>query len=122
MFKKTPKVNYQHSVEGTCGEFNTPAGRVAYVLTKARLGTTRTDNERRLTSQLRPVREVLDSKDLDFNQLLQRDLDDHRVATQLLPYLLKPQFTGPAFFPPLMAVLLPFKGTKPIDAFPKQQP
>lgn len=118
MFNVVPTEKYQHTVEGTWGEFQTPAGRVAYILTKARLGTTGTDNERRLTAHLRPVREVLEIKGLDFNQLLQRDLDDHRVATYLIPYLLKPKNTGPAFFPPIMAVLLPFAAKRPIEDFP----
>jgi hypothetical protein len=118
MFNVVPSEKYQHTVEGTWGQFQTPAGRVAYILTKARLGTTGTDHERRLTAHLRPVREVLEIKGLDFNQLLQRDLDDHRVATYLIPYLLKPKNTGPAFFPPIMAVLLPFAAKRPIDDFP----
>lgn len=118
MFKAAPTYTYQNTVVGTWGVFETPAGAVSYVLTKARLGTTGTDNERRLTSQLRPVREVLNASTLDFNQLLQRDLDDHRVATDLLPYLLQPKPTGPAFFPPIMAVLLPFNGKTPVDDFP----
>lgn len=118
MFGGGRKITFQHTVEGTWGEFVTPAGRVAYLMTKARLGSSGTDFERRLTAQLRPVREVLDPKKLDFNQLLQRDLDDHRVATQLLPYLLQSSQTGPAFFPPVMAVLLPFSGNRPSDHFP----
>jgi hypothetical protein len=60
----------------------------------------------------------LDIKGLDFNQLLQRDLDDHRVATNLIPYLLRPKKTGPAFFPPIMAVMLPFDGKSPVEKFP----
>ncbi len=118
MFDQAATTKYQHTVLGTWGEFDTPAGKVAYVLTKARLGRAGTDNERRLTAQLRPVREVLDTSKLDFNQLLQRDLDDHRVATELLPYLLQPAKTGPSFFPPVMAVLLPFDGPNPVDGFP----
>jgi DNA-sulfur modification-associated len=120
MFKSSPSVSYQNAVEGTWGEFKTPTGCVAFVLTKARLGSSGTDHERRLTAQLRPVREVLGAEQLDFNQLLQRDLDDHRVAEGLIPYLLKPKPTGPAFFPPIMAVLLPFDASKPADAFPAQ--
>ncbi|MFE7335595.1 ParB N-terminal domain-containing protein [Streptomyces griseus] len=92
-------------------------------MTKARLGEDSNDPERRLTKKLAPVREVMESSDLDFNQLLQRDLDDHRVAMKLIPYLMKEQATGPAFLPPIVAVLLPFKGKRPtrfpeIDAEP----
>lgn len=119
MFGSGSRINYQHNVEGTWGQFVTPAGEVHFLLTKARLGHGGVDNERRLTSQLRPVREVLDSEKLNFNQLLQRDLDDHRVATQLIPYLLEPEITGPAFFPPIMTVLLPFSAERPIDYFPE---
>lgn len=109
---------FRNFVEGTWGQFSpTSNGRVHYILTKARLGEESTDPERLLTQQLVPVREVMQAEDLDFNQLLQRDLDDHRVATQLIPYLLRPNPTGPAFFPPIVAVLLPFKGMKP-STFP----
>jgi len=113
MFEAPSTVGFQHHAEGTWGEFVTTAGRVGYLLTKARLGTPGIDNERRLTSHLRPVREVLDPNQMDFNQLLQRDLDDHRVATDLVPYVLRPKPTGPAFFPPIVAVLLPFSGKTP---------
>ncbi|MFD2122736.1 hypothetical protein ACFSNO_30080 [Streptomyces cirratus] len=87
-------------------------------MTKARLGGDADTPERQLTRSLAPVREVMDAGDLDFNQLLQRDLDDHRVAVNLIPYLLKPQTTGPAFFPPIVAVLLPFRNKRP-TSFPE---
>jgi hypothetical protein len=100
-------------VRGTWGSFATPAGRVDYIMTKARLGEDANDPERRLTKSLAPVREVMEAGDLDFNQLLQRDLDDHRVAVQLIPYLMTEQANGPAFFPPVVAVLLPFRSKRP---------
>jgi DNA-sulfur modification-associated len=100
-------------VQGTWGSFSTPAGRVDYIMTKARLGEDANDPERRLTKSLAPVREVMEAGDLDFNQLLQRDLDDHRVAVQLIPYLMTEQANGPAFFPPVVAVLLPFRNKRP---------
>ncbi|WP_395815490.1 hypothetical protein [Archangium minus] len=55
---------------------------------------------------------------MDFNQLLQRDLDDHRVATELVHYVLEPSKTGPAFFPPIVAAMLPFEGNEPKPQFP----
>lgn len=112
---------FRDHVQGTWGTFTTPAGRVDYILTKARLGEESLDPERLLTKSLRPVREVMSAGDLDFNQLLQRDLDDHRVATSLVEYLLKPRATGPAFFPPIVAVLLPFRNKQP-SLFPDFQP
>ncbi|MFF3947143.1 hypothetical protein ACFYYN_20270 [Streptomyces sp. NPDC001902] len=91
-------------------------------MTKARLGEDSDEPERRLTKNLAPVREVMEAGDLDFDQLLQRDLDDHRVAVKLVPYLLERQITGPAFFPPIVAVLLPFKSKKPTTFAPLGRP
>lgn len=108
---------FQNYVQGTYGEFSTPAGSVSYLLTKARLGGAATDPERRLTQHLAPVREVMPAEELDFSQLLQRDLDDHRVAVSLVPYLLSSDWNGPAFFPPVVAILLPFEDQRP-SAFP----
>ena len=110
--------SFQNSVQGITGRFSTPAGQVDYLMTKARLGADAADSERRLTQHLVPVREVIPSEELDFNQLLQRDLDDHRVAVNLVPYLLNPEKNGPAFFPPIVAVLLPFQSQRPSD-FPE---
>lgn len=115
---EAPEISYQHTVVGTWGELATSAGRIAYMLTKARLGKAGTDNEHRLTSQLRLVRDAFDPKTLDDDQFLQRDLDDQRIATELLPYLLTPKPTEPAFFPSIIAVLLPFAGPEPLDHFP----
>lgn len=112
---------FQYHAQGTIGEFRTPAGRVCYLMTKARLGTETTDPERRLTQHLVPVREVIPSEELDFNQLLQRDLDDHRVAVSLVPYILNPDPAGPAFFPPIVAIALPFEGQHPSE-FPLMSP
>ncbi|GGK45065.1 hypothetical protein Ppa06_00720 [Planomonospora parontospora subsp. parontospora] len=113
MFGSGTKLTFRDYVQGTWGSFSTPAGRVDYLMTKARLGEDSDDPERQLTKSLSPVREIMEAGDLDFNQLLQRDLDDHRVAVSLIPYLLKPQATGPAFFPPIVAVLLPFRHKRP---------
>jgi hypothetical protein len=109
---------YQQFVFGTWGNFNTAAGKVAYLETKARLtNVTDTSPESRLTPYLNPVREALPVAEMNFNQLLQRDLDDHRVAIELVPYLLDPAKTGPAFFPPIVACLLPFQNGAPLPHF-----
>ncbi|NOR03458.1 hypothetical protein HGK72_25755 [Mycolicibacterium fortuitum] len=106
---------FQNHVQGMVGQFRTPAGTVNYLMTKARLGAEATDPERRLTQHLAPVREVIEAEELDFSQLLQRDLDDHRVAVSLVPYLLNPDSTGPAFFPPIVAIALPFQQQHPSE-------
>ncbi len=88
-----------------------------YLSTKASLERNSSSNEARLTENLLPVREALPINLLDFDALLQRDLDDHRVSISLIPYLLKPTSSGPAYFPPIVAVLMPFSGQKPLDHF-----
>ncbi|MGB3405327.1 MAG: DNA sulfur modification protein DndB [Microcoleaceae cyanobacterium] len=110
--------DWEVSTEGTYGEFNTSAGRVSYLMTKAKLGGD-TTKESKLTLHLAPVREVLPIEEMNFNQLLQRDLDDYRVATELVDYLLKPKFTGPAFYTPVLAAVLPFDGINPVDRYPE---
>lgn len=118
MFGSSTRINYSQKAEGIWGEFVTPDGRVNFLMTKAKLASMEPSLESRLTSLLCPVREVLDIRKMNFNQLLQRDLDDHRVATELLPYLIQPNRNGPAFFPPILAALLPFKGKDPSEEFP----
>jgi hypothetical protein len=109
--------DFQNHVNGFYGTFTTNAGRIDYLETKASLSLGDHTNETRLTKFLLPVREALPPTDMDFNQLLQRDLDDHRVATELVPYLLKPHTSGPAFFPPIVAAMLPFSNNVPMDQF-----
>jgi DNA-sulfur modification-associated len=105
-------------VQGTYGDFVAPgtAVPVSYVLTYASLADLGTGNTR-LTRDLLPVRELFDVGDLDFNELLQRDIDDHRVATEIIPYLLKPGVTA-RFFPPIIAVLVPSAGKRILDLYP----
>jgi hypothetical protein len=115
--------SFQQRIAGTWGQFMTPRGAVSYLMTNARLGTEDTpDEELRLARALRPVREVLNTDSMTFSQLLQRDLDDYRVATELVPYILREDAETPAFFPPILAVLLPFAGPRESAQFPPQEP
>jgi len=119
--KKKAGVAYQQYSYGSWGSFNTASGIIHFLETKAKIGSASTDPETRLTNFLKPVREALETKNMDFNQLMQRDLDDHRVAIELVPYLLEKNTTGPAFFPPIVAALLPFNGPIPQDFFPDRK-
>lgn len=117
-FGQTQQITYTNNIRGNYGEFKTPAGLVSYIQTNARLGPASAESENRLATSLAPVREVLDTRSMNFNQLLQRDLDDHRIATELIPYIIEGQHTGHCFFPPIMAVVLPFEAGQPGDSFP----
>ena len=120
MFDHRPVVQFKEGIDGMWGSFNSSSGEVAFLMTRARLGAPGdTDPAVALTTQLAPVREVLDTKLLDFNQLLQRDLDDHRVATELIPYIMEKSGAGPAFFPPILVAALPFQGHLVSDEFPE---
>lgn len=115
---KTPP-EFQHRAYGSYGDFAIPAGKVGFLQTIARIGSHEPSREQKLARELRPVREVLPTHTMNFNQLLQRDLDDHRVATELVPYVLESARTGPAFFPPIVAAVLPFEGETPCRGFPE---
>jgi len=65
------------------------------------------EHYRDLLEQLKPMRERVKAKDLtDLNALLQRDLSDERIATELVPYLCG-KVSKVGFFPPVLAVLVP---------------
>lgn len=115
------ETQWDYTVTGTVGTFWSLSGEIEYLQTNARLATAANSNEEKLTRQLYPVREILNFDDLDFDQLLQRDLDDHRVATQLIPYLFREVNQGLSFFPPVVAALLPFQNSQPKDGFPEEK-
>ncbi|MHB8712504.1 MAG: ParB N-terminal domain-containing protein [Trichloromonadaceae bacterium] len=105
-------------IQGAFGDFCAPGSEspVSYLLTHASLGSDGSGFSQ-LTKQLVPVRELFDIGDLNFDELLQRDLDDHRVASEIIPYLLK---SGPSarFFPPILAVIMPVEAQNALDYYP----
>ena len=109
-------------VYGSFGEFTIGEGsdtiRAKYILTKIKPGTDGT-SECELASQMMPWREVFNVEELNFDELLQRDLDDSRVAHDLIPYLLGESGNRARFFPPILAVIVPRKqvGSSGIDLF-----
>lgn len=119
-FGTEAQLHFAAVVDGVYGAFATPAGKVCYLQTKAKIGGD-SSKYSQLTKYLVPAREALNIQEMDFNQLLQRDLDDHRIATKLIPYILNPPKNSlPGFFPPIVAVLLPFdQKQQPIEHFSK---
>lgn len=113
-------LHFENVITGIHGTFDTPAGRVSYLQTKARLKQDGSIHSK-LTKAIVPAREALNLNEMDFNQLLQRDLDDHRIATKLIEYVLNPPVNSlPGFFPPILAILLPFDpAQRPLAAFPR---
>ncbi len=95
---------------GSYGEFSVGSGssqiRAHYLLTKIRPGQ-QGHWENQLASQMAPWREIFKIEELSFDELIQRDLDDSRVAHDLIPYLLGETGQHARFFPPVLAVLVP---------------
>ena len=101
------------SVYGSFGEFtigdsSSSTIRAKYILTKIKPGNDGTP-ECELASQMLPWREIFNIEELSFDELLQRDLDDSRVAHDLIPYLLGESGNRAKFFPPILAVIVPRK-------------
>lgn len=97
---------------GTHGEFSVGSSsqkiRAKYVLTKIKPGSSG-EWENVLASNMVPWREVFKVEELSFDELIQRDLDDSRVAHELIPYLLSSKQNNARFFPPILAVVVPKK-------------
>ena len=97
-------------IYGTYGEFTVGSleNRVQahFILTKMKPGV-EGSWENLLASQMVPWREIFKIEELTFDELLQRDLDDSRVAHDLIPYLLAEKEASARFFPPILAVLVP---------------
>ena len=76
--------------------------------------------EQKLFENLLPVREILTVKNLDFENLMQRNIDDSRVSTSLIPYLLEIQSGEKVkFFPPIITVVIPVDSDNTIlDYYP----
>ncbi len=106
-------------VQGVLGTFRAPQANltVEYVLTYSPLDGGETANGQ-LLELLVPVREAFDLDDLDFDQLLQRDLDDFRVSEEMVPYLLGKTSSDPRFFPPIVAVIVPMTGKGMAELYP----
>ncbi|WP_414542142.1 hypothetical protein [Nostoc sp. CCY0012] len=99
-------------IYGTYGEFTIGSDsnrvRAQFLLTKMKPGS-EGSWENSLASQMVPWREIFNIEELTFDELLQRDLDDSRVAHDLIPYLLGESGAFARFFPPILAVLVPNK-------------
>jgi len=114
-------------LQGTIGTFRvssedgTSAGvEVRYLLTHVTLSDRQ--GQQQLLDMLAPVREVFDLKQLGFDEIMQRDIDDARVSLELIPYLLDSSTSGLIkLFPPIVAVALPLKANSrvPDDLYKK---
>jgi len=102
------------TLEGSTGSFSVgrEAGsqqtvEVKYFLTHVGLNLLSGSNEE-LLRHLAPVREVFPPRDLGFDEIMQRDIDDARVSSELIPYLLDRKSRDLVkLFPPIVVVVMP---------------
>jgi hypothetical protein len=116
------------TLEGTIGSFKVGkldsqvrSLEVRYMLTHVSLDPTAIEDQK-LLERLSPVREVFDLKQLDFDEIMQRDIDDARVSLELIPYLLDEENRGLIkLYPPIVAVVLPLEpmSRKPAKLYPE---
>lgn len=90
-----------------------------FVIKYFQTGISPTDSNGKIfIENLRPVREILDSKDIhEMDQIIQRELDDERIVNHLVPYILNltkdtngnfiKDISGISFFPSVLGVLMP---------------
>tara|TARA_R110002124_G_scaffold59225_11_gene163924 strand:+ start:780 stop:3059 length:2280 start_codon:yes stop_codon:yes gene_type:complete len=113
-------------LKGTVGSFKignnvkTASFEVKYLLTHVGLNF-ELGNDEKLLKELAPVREIFDFRSLDFDEIMQRDIDDSRVTGELIPYILDNSTSDLVkFFPPIVVVALPTSGNanKPADFYP----
>lgn len=121
--KKSKESALDLTIRGSIGEFSVSregvnSVPVKYILSSVGLNF-EGSNEQKLMENMKPVREVFDLKELDFEQIMQRDIDDSRVSEDLIPYILDSKNTGfVKLFPPIVVVLVPRKEGEPLDYFP----
>lgn len=112
LISKTPSA-LNVEIPGTLGSFSIskkdqPSNcvEVSYLLTHVSLDS----SQGQLLDMLAPVREVFDIDQLNFEEIMQRDIDDARVSMDLIPYLLDHRSSGLVkLFPPIVVVVLPLK-------------
>jgi len=104
------KINQKKYIEiyGLLGNFELPGKK-----TKVRYFSTNVSSRDKksdvylLLKELKPMRERVKANELkNLDSLLQRNLNDYRVAEELIPYLLTSS-SPIAFFPAILAVLIP---------------
>ncbi|PQJ52130.1 hypothetical protein BTO01_23700 [Vibrio jasicida] len=110
-------------LKGTFGTFKAGASdqtvEVKYLLTHVSLDPS-SSQDKALLRELAPFREIFDFKDLKFDELMQRDIDDSRVSHKLIPYILdEKNHAAVKFFPPIVVLLLPIEddGIKPAEKY-----
>ena len=120
-------------ITGVQGEFQIEDDQIPvnYILTSASLSKERDGDTEKMKAHRAhmqellgfstPVREIIDVASLNFDELMQRDLDDYRISQEIITYLVGQPPSGvqrseipgdrvgsPRFFPPIIGVIVPY--------------
>jgi hypothetical protein len=116
------------TLSGSVGTFSVGTGQadqktveVKYFLTHVGLNFATGANEEVL-KHLAPVREIFPTAELEFDEIMQRDIDDARVSSELVPYLLDHRSRDLVkLFPPIIVVVMPVQelDNRPASYYPK---
>ncbi|WP_373502196.1 hypothetical protein [Aestuariivirga sp.] len=116
------------TLSGSVGTFSVGTGQadqktidVKYFLTHVGLNFASGSNEEVL-KHLAPVREIFPTAELEFDEIMQRDIDDARVSSELVPYLLDHRSRDLVkLFPPIIVVVMPVQelDNRPADYYPR---
>jgi hypothetical protein len=71
---------------------------------------------------LKTARQILPRKDLQLDELMQRDINDTRVRKEIIPYLRQGGGLNVKFFPPILVAVLPKQShddDSPADRYPQ---
>lgn len=114
-------------LKGSVGHFkvgcnSTESLEVKYFLSHVSLDLKSGGQNEKLLKQLSPVREIFNLNDQEFDEIMQRDIDDARVSNDLIPYILDSNKNGTIkFFPPIVIMCLPMEHDRnnPSDFYPE---
>jgi hypothetical protein len=117
MKKFKPREIYTFTKQGTFGRFSTTKSFPIEYVTTSFLHTEFSDLAFARDIQL---------KKLDFETLMQRDIDEERVRLQIEPYIFDPKATEAElrsraiFFPPLLAAITAVQNKQMVDLYPDE--
>ncbi len=109
--------SYNISLDGNFGFFRPPDSKTGTLMFQTWVSFD--SKGQSLLERIKPVREQFDTKSMDLDDINQRDIDDSRVTSELIPYLLNREGVQQPFrmFPNIIINLVPVdKSRKLLDA------
>jgi hypothetical protein len=108
--------SYNLTLQGTFGVFKPPGSETGTLMFQTWVSFD--GSGMGLLERIKPVREQFDTKSMELDDIVQRDIDDARVTGELIPYLLNREGVQQPFrmFPNIIVNLVPVDKTKKLKA------